>query len=68
MKTNEAIKIFGNVKALAKALGISDKAVYKWKGTVPRLRSYQIRDIQAAGFLLADSKMESIPETSSTKE
>lgn len=47
MKTTEALKIFGGVPEIAKALGISVQAVYRWGDSVPRLRAYQIRDIQS---------------------
>jgi hypothetical protein len=48
MKTSEAIKIFGSVRGIAMALGISVQAVYRWGDTVPPLRAYQIRDILSA--------------------
>jgi DNA invertase Pin-like site-specific DNA recombinase len=47
MKTQEAIKIFGSVRGIAKALGISVQAVHRWGDSVPRLRAYQIRDLLA---------------------
>jgi hypothetical protein len=42
MKTEEAVKIFGSVRQLADAIGISEQAVYKWGENVPELRRYQI--------------------------
>jgi len=45
MKTNEAIKTFGSIPEIAKALGISVQAVYRWGDTVPPLRAYQLREI-----------------------
>jgi len=45
MKTSEAIKLFGSVKALADALEITVHAIYQWGESVPELRVYQIRDI-----------------------
>lgn len=47
MKTEEAIKAFGSIKALADALGIWPQAVYSWGEYVPPLRAYQIKDILA---------------------
>jgi DNA invertase Pin-like site-specific DNA recombinase len=48
MKTTEALKIFGSVRGIAKALGISVQAVHRWGDSVPHLRAYQIRDLQVA--------------------
>jgi DNA invertase Pin-like site-specific DNA recombinase len=45
MKTLEAIKQFGGVPKIAKALGISVQAVYRWGDFVPPLRAYQLREI-----------------------
>ena len=45
MKTSDAIALFGSVKNLAAALGLSVQAVYAWGDEVPPLRAYQIRDL-----------------------
>lgn len=42
MKTAEAVKMFGNVRQLADALGVTEQAIYKWGDDVPKLRCYQI--------------------------
>lgn len=47
MTTDQAIEHFKSVRQLAAALGISVQAVYGWRGTVPPLREYQIREILA---------------------
>lgn len=44
MRTQEAIMLFGSGRKLAKALGITSKAVYQWGNEVPRLRAPQIRE------------------------
>jgi DNA-binding transcriptional regulator YdaS (Cro superfamily) len=45
MTTDEAIKHFGTVQALATALGISRAAVYQWGDSVPRLRQFEIEKL-----------------------
>lgn len=45
MKTKDAIKIFGNKRKIALALGITRSAVSAWGKVVPPLRVYQINDI-----------------------
>jgi hypothetical protein len=47
MKKSEAVSIFGGVRKLADALGITREAIYQWPEQVPRLRQYEIRDIMA---------------------
>ena len=47
MNVSEAINIFGSVKNLAKELGITVQAIYLWRGKVPLLRVYQIKEILA---------------------
>lgn len=44
MTKTQAIKHFGSMKALAKAVGVSYEAVRQW-GEVPELRQYQIERI-----------------------
>jgi DNA-binding transcriptional regulator YdaS (Cro superfamily) len=48
MTKEEAVRRFGSVRALAKALGISTQAVAQWGEDVPPLRVYQIREILSA--------------------
>ena len=43
MTTDEAKEIYGTIRALAEALGITEQAVYQWGGEVPDLRVYQIQ-------------------------
>ena len=46
MKYEAVIEHFRSVKAVADALGISDKAVYRWQETgVPRGRAYELQAI-----------------------
>ena len=45
MKKEKAIAIFGSVRALADALGITEQAVHQWSDEVPQLRVYQIREL-----------------------
>lgn len=45
MKTEDAIRAFGNGNRLAKALGISRASISQWGEDVPALRAYQIREI-----------------------
>jgi len=52
MKTSCAIKLFGSIKALADALGITVHAVYQWGEDVPKLRVYEIREIKREHFEL----------------
>lgn len=42
MKTDEAIREAGSVKALAQSLGITVHAIYQWGEDVPRLRELEI--------------------------
>jgi DNA-binding transcriptional regulator YdaS (Cro superfamily) len=48
MTKEKAIAIFGSVRALADALGITEQAVNQWKDEIPPLRAYQIRDLVSA--------------------
>lgn len=36
MKKNEAVEIFGSVRALANALGITKQAIYQWHFDLPQ--------------------------------
>lgn len=42
MKTADAIKAFGSVRALADALEVTVQAVYAWGDEVPSPRDFQI--------------------------
>ena len=46
MKTEHAIKVFGTRRKLADALGISTQATYQWGDTVPKLRSYEVLELE----------------------
>jgi hypothetical protein len=58
MNTDEAIALAGSRRELAKLLGITTQATYLWKGTVPELRVYQLRDRMGAS--------QSLPRVSTT--
>lgn len=45
MTRKEAESIFGNIRKLAEALGVTEQAIYQWGDTVPELRAYQIREL-----------------------
>jgi DNA-binding transcriptional regulator YdaS (Cro superfamily) len=45
MNTKDAIEQFGSIKELAKALGITQPAIYQWGDKVPELRAYQIAEM-----------------------
>jgi len=53
MKKQDAIEHFGDAVKLAKALGISKQAVYKWPDVVPEGRQYQL-EIVTQGKLQAE--------------
>lgn len=55
MTKTQAIKHFGSVSALAKALGTSYEAIRQWGEVVPELRQYQI-EVLTKGELKADPK------------
>ena len=57
MKTKDAIKRFGGVAALAKALSITPEAIYQWGDKVPVLRAYQI-EVLSRGELKAETAPE----------
>ena len=44
MTTQEAKDYFGSHREIARILNISVQAVLAWKGTVPRLREYELKD------------------------
>lgn len=45
MRTSEAIACFGSVRELAKALGLTEQAVYLWGEYPPPLRQYEIEEL-----------------------
>lgn len=53
MKTDEAIKFFGDRKKMAEVLGIWPHGTYRWGDSPPMLRQYQIERI-SEGKLKAD--------------
>lgn len=44
----DAIRMFGSVRKLADALGVSEQAVHAWGYSVPQLRAYQLQEIVGA--------------------
>jgi DNA-binding transcriptional regulator YdaS (Cro superfamily) len=46
MTVEAAIKVFGSRRKLADALGVSTQATYQWGEYVPKLRAYEILDIE----------------------
>jgi hypothetical protein len=60
MKTDSAISVFGSVAALASALGISDKAVYQWGDSVPKLRQYELALLRPDVFTMPSVSKEKI--------
>lgn len=57
MKTSEAIQLFGSIRRVAEALGVSVQAVYAWGDLVPPLRAYQLREIATLRGLAADERI-----------
>jgi len=53
MKTASAIKHYGTIKKLARALGIKPPSVYDWGPIVPKQRQYELERI-TKGKLRAD--------------
>lgn len=43
MQTNEAIRHFGSVAALAERLEISVQAIYQWGRTVPEAKAFKLQ-------------------------
>lgn len=50
MELNSLIKRAGSVRAIAEALGLTTQAVYKWGGTIPKLRVYELKELRPAWF------------------
>lgn len=53
MRTEDAIKHFGNPSDLARALGIKQSSIYDWGEFVPRQRQYELERL-TNGALKAD--------------
>ena len=41
MKKSDVIKHYGSVAAVAKKLGTSEVAIYKWSEIIPKVRAYE---------------------------
>lgn len=46
MKTEHAVQVFGTRRKLADALGISTQATYQWGDVVPKLRAYEVLELE----------------------
>lgn len=46
MQTKDAIAVFGSRRKMAEALGITTQAIYQWGEMVPKLRAYEILEIE----------------------
>jgi DNA-binding transcriptional regulator YdaS (Cro superfamily) len=46
MTVEAAIKVFGSRRKLADALGVSTQATYQWGEYVPKLRAYEILELE----------------------
>lgn len=42
MKKADVINHYGSVAAVAKKLGTSDVAIYKWHDIIPKVRAYEL--------------------------
>lgn len=54
MKTQQAIKLAGSVKALAALLEITSGAISQWGEEIPQQRVWQLRALKPDWFVLAD--------------
>lgn len=55
MTTQEAIKFYGTVAALAKALNVSVQAIYDWDEEPPALRQFQLERLSGGELKAANS-------------
>ena len=55
MTKKQAIKHFGSISALARALGVTYEAVRQWGEVIPELRQYQLEHL-TGGALKATPK------------
>lgn len=46
MTVEAAIKVFGSRRKMAQALGVSTQAIYQWGEYVPKLRAYEILEME----------------------
>lgn len=46
MTVEAAIEVFGTRRKLADALGVSTQATYQWGEYVPKLRAYEILEME----------------------
>lgn len=56
MTKEEAVRLFGTQRNLARALKISEPAVSRWTETVPPLRAYQIKEMLAARAIVQEAR------------
>jgi DNA-binding transcriptional regulator YdaS (Cro superfamily) len=61
VKTSDAIKHFGSIRALADVLTITPQAVYQWGDVVPAGRDFQI-EVITNGALKASEASDGVPE------
>lgn len=61
MKTDQAVRHFGSVTALARALGISHQAVCQWGDDVPELRAYQIERLTDGALAAVEASVSDAP-------
>ena len=50
MDKKDAIKLAGSAAELARVLGISPQAVSRWRGKVPPLQVYRLRELKPRWF------------------
>jgi len=66
MRLDEAVEIFGSKSALAKAIGISESAIYRWGEEIPRGRRQSVRLAMRA--MAEDLEAEAVRLRSAAKE
>lgn len=50
MNKKDAIKLAGSAAELARVLGISRQAVSRWRGKLPPLQVYRLRELKPRWF------------------
>ena len=63
MKTADAMAHFGGAAKLAKSLGITNAAVYLWKGIVPKGRAYELHTLSKGELPVVLGDYEGKPST-----
>jgi hypothetical protein len=63
MLTKDAIRFYGSVTALAKALGISRAAIYQWGDAVPESSSWKLQAL-SDGKLMASAAVAPVTKAS----